>query len=124
MFVERDTGSKRYFSVPLAQAVEIHRHATSRVSGLARTARGPVMSAHPGKVAIDGVTDVGGRRHFVLRLLQARQADWCGQPFMAEYDSRATWLNELQPAFGAREFFYEEDLARLEDASRPRLVAA
>lgn len=30
MFVERDTGSQRYFSVPLARAVKIHRHATPR----------------------------------------------------------------------------------------------
>ncbi len=124
MFVERDTGSKRYFSVPLSRALEIHRDATSRVSGLARTARGPVMSAHPGKVTVDGITDVGGRRYFVLRLLQARDAEWCGQPFLAEYDAHATWLNELRPAFGDREFFYERELAHLETVSRSALVAA
>jgi KamA family protein len=123
MFVERDTGSKRYFSVPLARAVEIHRRATSGVSGLARTARGPVMSAHPGKVTIDGVTVIGGRRCFVLRLLQARRAEWCGRPFMAEYDSSATWLNELRPAFGDHEFFYERELGDRETASLAQAAA-
>ena len=47
MFVERDTGAKHYFRVPLVKAFEIYRDAMKKVSGLARTARGPVMSAFP-----------------------------------------------------------------------------
>ena len=45
MFVERDTGPRNYFEVPLARAYQIYREAIQRVSGLARTARGPSMSA-------------------------------------------------------------------------------
>ena len=41
MFVERDTGAKRYFEVPLVKAWEIYRDAMQQVSGIARTARGP-----------------------------------------------------------------------------------
>ena len=55
MFVERDTGAKNYFEVPLAEAYHIYREAMKQVSGLARTARGPSMSAGPGKVEIQGV---------------------------------------------------------------------
>ena len=55
MFVERDTGARRYFEVPLARAWKIYRDAMKQVSGLARTARGPSMSSHPGKVEIQGV---------------------------------------------------------------------
>lgn len=40
MFVERDTGAKRYFEVPLARAFQIYRDAIRQVSGLARTVRG------------------------------------------------------------------------------------
>jgi KamA family protein len=58
MFIERDTGARRYFEVPLVRAFEIFRTAYSRVSGLARTVRGPSMSATPGKVVIDGTTSV------------------------------------------------------------------
>ncbi len=40
MFVERDTGARHYFEVPLAQAWETYRTAMQKVSGLGRTARG------------------------------------------------------------------------------------
>ena len=60
MFVERDTGPQDYFAVPLARGYEIFREAYQGVSGLARTVRGPSMSATPGKVCVDGVTEVAG----------------------------------------------------------------
>lgn len=117
MFVERDTGAQRYFKLPLVDALAIYRGAVSRVSGLARTARGPVMSALPGKVSIDGVTEIGGRRHFVLSLLQGRDPEWCKRPFFAEYDAGAAWLSELRPSFGAAEFFYEPQLRSMAAAA-------
>src|SRR5262249_17529070 len=105
MFVERDTGASRYFKVPLARALDIYREAVTQNSGLGRTARGPVMSALPGKVAVDGVADVGGQPVFVLSFLQARNAAWCKRPFFAEFDPTACWLTDLRPAGGAQEFF-------------------
>jgi len=39
MFVERDTGAKDYFEVPLARAYDIYRRAIRRVPGTGRTAR-------------------------------------------------------------------------------------
>lgn len=113
MFVERDTGPRGYFEVPLAKAVQIYQGATQQVSGLARTARGPSMSATPGKVVVDGVAEIGGQQVFVLRFLQARRPGWVGRPFFAEYDPKATWLDQLRPAFGAAEHFYEEELGQL-----------
>jgi len=113
MFVERNTGAQRYFKVPLYRALEIHREAAARCSGLARTARGPVMSALPGKVVVDGVAEIQGEVVFSLSFLQARNAAWCRQPFHAQFDPSACWLNELRPAFGATEFFYESELAAL-----------
>jgi hypothetical protein len=108
MFVERDTGAKQYFSVPLDKTWRIYRSAVQRLSGLGRTARGPVMSAYPGKVCIDGVAEVRGERVFVLRLLQARNPEFVNRPFFARYDPTATWLNELKPAFGREAFFFEQ----------------
>jgi KamA family protein len=118
MFVERDTGPKRFFEVPLARALRVYRDAFTRVSGLARTARGPVMSAFPGKVSVDGVTEIAGQRVFALSFVQARVPGWCRIPFFARYDERATWLDELRPAFGADRFFFEEPAA----APRTRLA--
>merc|ERR1711900_90157 len=37
MFVERDTGARHYFELPLYKAHEIYRDAVSSVSGVART---------------------------------------------------------------------------------------
>jgi KamA family protein len=108
MFVERNTGPKGYFEVPLVRAWEIFQGAYQQVSGLARTARGPSMSAFPGKVLFDGVADVRGEKVFCLQFLQARNPDWVRRPFFARYDADATWLDELEPAFGERRFFFEQ----------------
>ena len=97
MFVERDTGARNYFELPLVRAWEIFREAYQRVSGLARTVRGPSMSAFPGKVHILGVTDVLGERAFVLEYLQARNADLVRQPFFARFDRDAVWFDQLMP---------------------------
>ncbi|MFP4271934.1 MAG: KamA family radical SAM protein [Halothiobacillaceae bacterium] len=109
MFVERDTGAQHYFEVPLARAHQIYRDAMKQVSGLARTARGPSMSAGPGKVEIQGVAEIKGEKVFVLRFIQGRNSDWVQRPFFARYDEKATWLNHLKPAFGESEFFFEEE---------------
>jgi KamA family protein len=109
MFVERDTGPSHYFQLPLAKAYEIFQAAYQTVSGLARTVRGPSMSAFPGKVVIDGIVDIGGEKVFALQFLQARNPDWVRRPFYAKFDPAATWLHELKPAFGAKKFFFEED---------------
>ena len=108
MFVERDTGPKDYFSVPLAQAYEIFTKAYSGVSGLARTVRGPSMSATPGKILVDGVAEVAGEKVFALKFIQARNPAWVNRLFFAKYDEKAAWLNDLKPAFGETHFFYEK----------------
>jgi len=99
MFVERDTGPQGYFAVPLARATEIFRDAYAGVSGLCRTVRGPSMSTTPGKVCIDGVTEIAGQRVFVLHMIQARDPSLVGRPFFAHYDPDAVWLSDLRPAF-------------------------
>lgn len=113
MFVERDTGPKGYFEVPLARALRIYQRAYRSITGLARTVRGPVMSALPGKVLLTGVAEVSGERVFVLHMLRGRKPDWERRPFFARYSDEATWLNELEPAFGQREFFFEKELEQM-----------
>lgn len=120
MFVERDTGARGYFEVPLARAFAIFRSAYRSLSGLERTARGPSMSANPGKVLLQGVTRVAGEKVMVLSFIQARDPSWVGRPFFAAYDPEATWLDELRPAFGEREFFFEPGLRRMMGSSAAR----
>lgn len=118
MFVERDTGAKRYFEVPLVRAFEIYREAIQQVSGLARTARGPSMSAGPGKVEIQSIIELNGEKVFVLRFIQGRNSDWVQRTFFAKYDENATWYDDLVPAFGEEKFFFTDEYnAMISDAS-------
>lgn len=121
MFVERDTGARNYFEVPLVRAWEIYQQAIQQVSGLARTARGPSMSASPGKVEIQGITEIAGEKVFVLRFIQGRNPDWVQRPFFAKYDDKATWLDQLVPAFGEDKWFWQDEY---EAIRRERLAAA
>jgi len=109
MFVVRDTGAQHYFGVPLVKAEKIFRTAFRKVSGLARTVRGPSMSATPGKVHVLGVSEINGQKVMALQLLQGRESEWVGIPFFAKYDENAIWLDDLEPAFGEK-FFFEDDL--------------
>ncbi|MDR3286192.1 MAG: lysine 2,3-aminomutase [Prevotellaceae bacterium] len=107
MFVPRNTGAKRYFELPLDKCWDIYRKAYRRVSGICRTVRGPSMSDLAGKIQVLGVQKVNGEKIFVLRFLQGRNPLWVDIPFFAKYDDRATWFNQLKPAFGEEKFFFE-----------------
>jgi KamA family protein len=109
MFVLRDTGAQSCFDVPLARAFAIYSQAIQQVSGLARTVRGPSMSATPGKIEVSGIAELNGEKVFVLRFLQAREPTWCYRPFFARYDEKAMWFDDLRPAFGESEFFFENE---------------
>ncbi len=129
LFVERDTGARNYFEVPLTRCYEIFKRAYSQVSGLARSVRGPSMSAFPGKVRILGVVtlrtmmegdvlsavrgtlgpDLGDpdTPRLVCDFIQARDPAWVKRPFFAEFDEGAAWFDELRPAFGKSRFYFE-----------------
>jgi len=114
MFVVRDTGAQHYFGISLVKAHEIFQQAIQKVSGLARTVRGPSMSATPGKVQVDGVAEVNGTKVIVLRMLQGRNPEWVNRPFFAKYDENAIWLDDLKPAFEDK-FFFEDELNQIKE---------
>ncbi len=109
MFVARDTGSKQFFDVSLEKAWNIFRKAYRDVSGISRTVRGPSMSASPGKIQVLGITEINDEKVFVLRFLQCRNPNLIDVPFFAKYDKKASWFDELEPAFGEKEFFFEKN---------------
>ena len=122
MFVERDTGARCYFEIPLVKASDIYRKALKQVSGLGRTVRGPSMSAEPGKIEIQGVSNINGEKVFVLRFIQGRNSDWVQKPFFANYDENAKWLNDLTPAFGEEKFFFEDEFNALKESINLKTV--
>jgi L-lysine 2,3-aminomutase len=109
MFVVRDTGAQHYFGIPLVKAHDIFKKAYSSISGLARTVRGPSMSATPGKVHVIGTANINNQKVIVLRFLQGRNPNWVEVPFFAKYDENAIWLDDLKPAFSEK-FFFEEEM--------------
>ncbi len=113
MFVVRDTGAQHHFAVTLSEAWEIWQKAYQQVSGVCRTVRGPSMSCTPGKVQVLGVSEVNNEEVFTLRFLQGRDPDWVGRPFYAKYDEDAIWIDDLEPAFGDRFFFQEDEMEEL-----------
>ncbi|MBN1279846.1 MAG: lysine 2,3-aminomutase [Chlorobium sp.] len=115
MFLERDTGPKQYFEVPLVEALGIFNSAYSSISGLGRTVRGPSMSCLPGKVIVEDVTEINREKVFVLKFTQGRNPTWTNRTFFAEFDESATWIDELSPAFGRDEFFFEREMSRFTD---------
>lgn len=121
MFVERDTGARGYFEVPLWRAYEIFTEAYRQVTGLARTVRGPSMSCTPGKVLVDGITEINGQKLFVMKFIQARDPAWVNRVFFARFDRNATWMDNIKPAFGEKEFFFEEDMRQMMETGEGRV---
>lgn len=109
MFIPRDTGARDYFAVALEKAWNIFRKAYQQVSGICRTVRGPSMSCDPGKIQILGISKIFQKKYFVLRMLQGRNPDWVARPFFAEYKEDALWMDDLKPAFGESNFFFEKE---------------
>lgn len=107
MFVERDTGAREYFSVPLARALEVFNTAYSRLPGTARTVRGPSMSTSSGKISVVGKAFINNQEVFVLKFLQSRNPRWSERVFFAKFDPQVSWSDGLKPAFGETEFFFE-----------------
>ena len=107
MYVERNTGAQDYFKVSLNEALTTYTKAIRGSGGLARTARGPVMSCSSGKVLVDGRRKIGGEEFFILKYLQARDPSWIGQMFLAHFDPDAAWIDELTPAGGDEHLFPE-----------------
>lgn len=127
MFVERDTGARHYFEVPLIEAWEIFQKAYQQVSGICRTVRGPSMSCTPGKVQLLGTADIetkaGKEKAFVLQMLQGRNPDWVNRPFFARYDEEACWMDDLAPLTDEG-FFFSKELQDMQEEAGPELELA
>jgi len=106
MFVARDTGPKGYFNLPLEETYEIFSSAFSRVSGLARTVRGPSMSTKSGKILVDGILKRDSHKYFILKYIQSRTPEMVNRIFLAKYNPAAVWIDDLEPASKADELFF------------------
>ena len=118
MFIARDTGPQQFFEVPLAKCLDIYQGARKNLSGLGHTARGPSMSCGPGKICVVGKERVANEDVFVLKFLQGRNNDWCDRVFFAKYCEKATWIDQLVPAFGEEKFFFEDEYKAIVESGK------
>jgi L-lysine 2,3-aminomutase len=109
MFIPRDTGAKDYFSVSLDRALNVYQTAFQKVSGITRTARGPIMSADPGKIQILNTIKLNGKKVFVLTFIQGRDPNWAGKVFFGKHNKYAIWLDDLVPIENKKKFFFEDN---------------
>ena len=59
--------------------------------------------------------EIKGEKIFILRFIEGRNPKWVDIPFFAEYNPKATWFDQLKPAFGEAKFFFEENGNKLKD---------
>lgn len=100
MFVARETGPHDYHKVPLDRAWQIFSEAYRGLPGLARTVRGPVMSATAGKIVVDGIVEGSEGETMQLRFVQARDPGLVNRPFQATFDNEPSWITDLRPTAG------------------------
>ena len=56
-----------------------------------------------------------------LKFVQGRDPDWVNRIFFAAYDEKASWLDELRPAFGEEKFFYTDELNNMKTDTPQRV---
>lgn len=104
MFLPRDTGAQHYFAEDLKTALNIYKSAIQKLSGLCRTAKGPVMSALHGKIEVlDCVDDV-----FYLRYLQHRDPGLAYKVFKGrELVENPKWFTDLTTIDEYEQHYFE-----------------
>jgi KamA family protein len=92
MFLPRDTGAQHYFAETLERAHEIYTEAIRNCTGLASTAKGPVMSMTDGKVEILDVKD----DLYTLRYIKHRDNSKTFKVFTAHpIKPKPMWIGDL-----------------------------
>jgi L-lysine 2,3-aminomutase len=104
MFLPRDTGAQHYFAEDLRTAIDLYKNAIQKVSGLSRTAKGPVMSVLDGKVELlDYEGDV-----YYLRYLQHRNPGMAYKVFKGrELAGDPKWFTDLVAVDDEGQHYFE-----------------
>jgi KamA family protein len=105
MFIESSKTLNPVFKIPLSAALQIYQDTQRQFSGLLKTLRGPVLTTGSFKILIDGIAELGKKKVFVLKVLQATNPDQNGKIYFAQYDKTITNFEQLRPAFGHKHLF-------------------
>ncbi|MGM1428280.1 KamA family radical SAM protein [Sphingobacterium lactis] len=112
MFLPRDTGAQHYFAEDLSTSLQIYRTAVQKLSGICRTAKGPVMSTLHGKVELLDIED----DVFYLRFLQHRDTRLTYKVFKGQASiANPKWLSDLAPMNSADQHYFEMEECIVEE---------
>src|SRR5947207_15571282 len=89
------------------------QHIRCSVKHLQKLEARRAQSENPRCLHYQAIETIGSQRLFVLKFLQARIPTWTERVFFADFDPHATWIDELKPGFGDKEFFFEEGYRKI-----------
>ncbi len=113
MYCARPTGEHHYFTVPLAELNKVFSKIYRSLPSINRPSRYITMTSSAGKTSMLGVTEVNGKKAFVLKFNESRNMEWMDKVFLAKYDEKENSIEKLKP-FDTDNHFFEEELASLE----------
>lgn len=113
IYCARPTGEHDYFTAPLADMNKIFSKVYRSLPSEGRPSRYITMTSSAGKTSLMGTVDVNGKKAFALKFNESRNMEWMDEVYLAEYDELENTIEKLKP-FGGGEYFYKDDLARIE----------
>ncbi len=114
IYCARPTGEHDYFTAPLADMNKIFSKVYRSLPSIGRPSRYITMTSSAGKTSLMGTVDVNGKKAFALKFNEARNMEWLDKVYLAEYDEEENTIEKLKP-FGGGEYFYKDELARIEN---------
>jgi L-lysine 2,3-aminomutase len=113
MYCARPTGEHHYFTAPLADINKIFSKIYRTLASMNRPSRYITMTSSSGKISILGTAEINGEKVFALKFNEARNMEWMDRVYFAKYDEQENTIEKLKP-FGSDEYFYQKDLAEIE----------
>ena len=113
IYCARPTGEHDYFTAPLADMNKIFSKVYRSLPSEGRPSRYITMTSSAGKTSLMGTVEVNGKKAFALKFNESRNMEWMDKVYLAEYDETENTIEKLKP-FGSGEYFYKDDLARIE----------
>jgi L-lysine 2,3-aminomutase len=125
MYAARPTGEHHYFAPPMPDIERVFRKLYNSLASINRPSRHISMTISAGKLAILGISIIGGEKCFALQFTEARNMEWMNRVFHAKYDEEKNKIDLLLP-FDTEKYFFEDELKEIEEklatALRERLA--
>lgn len=113
MYCARPTGEHHYFTAPLADINKVFSKVYRSLASINRPSRYITMTSSAGKVSLLGTLEVKGEKVFALKFNEGRNMEWMDEVYLARYDEKENTIEKLKP-FEGEKYFYEDELARIE----------